>query len=189
MANNGPQLCLQLDKRELTTGQVAKLCKVAPRTVAKWCDAWRDTNGAKGLKNHRLPYSLDRRIIAKDLEEFCVLHGMNIPWNVSRHILAFCSIMHAAELEGIEHADNMYDAGKLVGACEFTHAVLDDCFGIACMQKVAKELVAKFKDCQVVYICSESVDPTSIPLDIGGRKKAVVFQAPVNYERVKAYLQ
>ena len=38
-----------------TTGQVAKICKVAPRTVSKWFDSGR-------LKGYRIPGSQDRRI-------------------------------------------------------------------------------------------------------------------------------
>ena len=37
-----------------TTGQVAKICKVAPRTVSKWFDSGR-------LKGYRIPGSQDRR--------------------------------------------------------------------------------------------------------------------------------
>ena len=38
-----------------TTGQVAKICKVAPRTVSKWFDSGR-------LRGYRIPGSQDRRI-------------------------------------------------------------------------------------------------------------------------------
>jgi len=34
-----------------TTGQVAKICKVAPRTVSKWFDSGR----FEGLSNSRFP--------------------------------------------------------------------------------------------------------------------------------------
>jgi excisionase family DNA binding protein len=40
---------------QLTTGEVAKLFRVAPRTVAKWFDAGR-------LKGYRIPGSQDRRV-------------------------------------------------------------------------------------------------------------------------------
>jgi hypothetical protein len=48
----------------LTTGDVAAICKVAPRTVAKWIDS-----GA--LRGYRIPGSLDRRVPLKHLIEFC----------------------------------------------------------------------------------------------------------------------
>ena len=42
-------------KTIFTTGQVAKICKVAPRTVSKWFDSGR-------LRGYRIPGSQDRRI-------------------------------------------------------------------------------------------------------------------------------
>ncbi len=53
----------------LTTGQAAKICKVAPRTVSKWFDSGR-------LKGYRLPDSNDRRIPREYLIEFLKEHGM-----------------------------------------------------------------------------------------------------------------
>lgn len=53
-----------------TTGQVAKICHVAPRTVAKWFDA-----GI--LKGFRVPMSEDRRIPRLELLRFLKQHGMD----------------------------------------------------------------------------------------------------------------
>ena len=55
--------------RDLTTGDVAKVCGVAPRTVAKWCNS-----GV--LPNYRLPLSRDRRIRPADLVEFANKYGL-----------------------------------------------------------------------------------------------------------------
>jgi len=52
-----------------TTGQVAKICKVAPRTVSKWFDSGR-------LKGYRIPGSQDRRIPREYLIRFLKEHGM-----------------------------------------------------------------------------------------------------------------
>jgi excisionase family DNA binding protein len=52
-----------------TTGQVAKICKVAPRTVSKWFDSGR-------LKGYRIPGSQDRRIPRDSLIKFLKEHGM-----------------------------------------------------------------------------------------------------------------
>lgn len=43
-----------------TTGQTAKICQVAPRTVSKWFDSGR-------LRGYRIPGSQDRRIPEKYL--------------------------------------------------------------------------------------------------------------------------
>ena len=52
-----------------TTGQVAKICKVAPRTVSKWFDSGR-------LSGYRIPGSQDRRIPRDSLIKFLKEHGM-----------------------------------------------------------------------------------------------------------------
>lgn len=52
-----------------TTGQVAKICKVAPRTVAKWFDSGR-------IKGFRIPGSQDRRFPREYLIKFLKEHGM-----------------------------------------------------------------------------------------------------------------
>ena len=56
-------------KKVFTTGQVAKICKVAPRTVSKWFDSGR-------LRGYRIPGSQDRRIPREYLIKFLKEHGM-----------------------------------------------------------------------------------------------------------------
>src|SRR5689334_21122770 len=56
-------------KDVLTTGEVAKICNVAPRTVSKWFDS-----GA--LRGYRIPGSKDRRIPINQLIRFMKQHGM-----------------------------------------------------------------------------------------------------------------
>ena len=56
-------------KKVFTTGQVAKICKVAPRTVSKWFDSGR-------LRGYRIPGSQDRRIPREHLIQFLKEHGM-----------------------------------------------------------------------------------------------------------------
>ena len=59
----------EISMKTYTTGQVAKLCDVSGRTVAKWVDLGR-------LKGYRIPCSLDRRIPHEDLVSFLKDHGM-----------------------------------------------------------------------------------------------------------------
>ena len=56
-------------KNVLTTGDVAKICNVAPRTVSKWFD-----NGQ--LRGYRIPGSKDRRIPVSELIRFMKVHNM-----------------------------------------------------------------------------------------------------------------
>jgi len=57
------------DKNVLTTGDVAKICNVAPRTVSKWFDSGQ-------LKGYRIPGSKDRRIPVTELVRFMRAHNM-----------------------------------------------------------------------------------------------------------------
>jgi excisionase family DNA binding protein len=60
------------NKSVLTTGEVAKICNVAPRTVSKWFDTGQ-------LRGYRIPGSKDRRIPLDQLLRFMHAHG--IPLN------------------------------------------------------------------------------------------------------------
>ena len=56
-------------KNVLTTGDVARICNVAPRTVSKWFDSGQ-------LKGYRIPGSKDRRIPVSELIRFMKAHNM-----------------------------------------------------------------------------------------------------------------
>lgn len=56
-------------KDVLTTGQVAQLCNVAPRTVTKWFDSGQ-------LGGYRIPGSKDRRIPQSELIRFMKAHDI-----------------------------------------------------------------------------------------------------------------
>jgi excisionase family DNA binding protein len=59
-------------KSVLTTGEIAKICSVAPRTVSKWFDSGQ-------LRGYRIPGSRDRRVPIEQLVRFMRAH--NIPLN------------------------------------------------------------------------------------------------------------
>ncbi|MCD6304280.1 MAG: helix-turn-helix domain-containing protein [Planctomycetes bacterium] len=56
-------------KDVLTTGEVARICRVAPRTVSKWFDTGK-------LRGYRIPGSRDRRIPRRQLLAFMRAHGI-----------------------------------------------------------------------------------------------------------------
>lgn len=58
---------MSTEKDVLTTGEVAKICNVAPRTVSKWFDSGQ-------LKGYRIPGSKDRRIPSNELYRFMKAH-------------------------------------------------------------------------------------------------------------------
>jgi len=64
------------DKDVLTTGEVARICNVAPRTVSKWFDSGQ-------LRGYRIPGSKDRRIPLNALIKFMKSHGIPMDGLVS----------------------------------------------------------------------------------------------------------
>lgn len=60
---------MPIEKDVLTTGEVAKICNVAPRTVSKWFDSG-------SLRGYRIPGSKDRRIPVTELIKFMRAHGI-----------------------------------------------------------------------------------------------------------------
>jgi hypothetical protein len=62
----------QLHSKVFTTGDVAKMLTVAPRTVSKWFDSGL-------LKGYRIPLSNDRRIPRASLVRFLIDQKMPIP--------------------------------------------------------------------------------------------------------------
>lgn len=65
-----PRVVKPLSERKVfSTGQVAALCHVSPRTASKWIDSGR-------LPGYRIPGSTDRRVTRDALVAFLTLHGM-----------------------------------------------------------------------------------------------------------------
>jgi len=64
------------EKDVLTTGEVAKICNVAARTVSKWFDSGQ-------LEGYRIPGSKDRRIPVQGLMKFMQAHGIPLDGLIS----------------------------------------------------------------------------------------------------------
>lgn len=67
--NVPPEARMARNKDVLTTGEVARICKVAPRTVTKWFDSGQ-------LHGYRIPGSKDRRIPVTQLIRFMRQNNM-----------------------------------------------------------------------------------------------------------------
>jgi excisionase family DNA binding protein len=105
----------------LTTGQVAKICNVAPRTVSKWFDSGQ-------LRGYRIPGSKDRRIPLSQLIRFMRAH--NIPTDEletgQTHILIvdgdpvltdmLKEFLEADSSYRVSTATSAFEAGMLVGS-------------------------------------------------------------------------
>ena len=98
----------------LTTGQVARICHVAARTVTKWFDTGK-------LRGYRIPGSRDRRIPMDQLIAFMKANDMPMDAldGATRKVLVFDPEVPAAvsnELSGMENyevriAATCFDAG------------------------------------------------------------------------------
>lgn len=115
------------NKQNMTTGEVGRLCGVAPRTVTKWFDSGH-------LRGWRIPGSNDRRFHRDDVLAFLVASGM------ARHaaklraagsvVLWGCSDALSACLEtrGLRPvpAEHEFGVGVLFAAEEAPRAVVID---------------------------------------------------------------
>ncbi|HOW70180.1 MAG TPA: response regulator [Phycisphaerae bacterium] len=80
-------------KAVLTTGEVAKICKVAPRTVSKWFDTGQ-------LRGYRIPGSRDRRIPLPQLVRFMKVHGIPLD-GIETGLMRILIVDHEADLAGL----------------------------------------------------------------------------------------
>lgn len=127
-ADDGP--AASPDGVVLTTGKVAALCGVAPRTATKWCDA-------DGLPHWKLPCSPDRRIFAHELRAFLLRHNAHVPAELDalcglrrELVLYHCPAALADALAGraparveVRVVEDAWDLGRLF-ARPFTGGVL-----------------------------------------------------------------
>ena len=109
---------MQKRKDVLTTGQVAEICNVAPRTVTKWFDSGR-------LKGYRIPGSKDRRIPTNELIRFMKAHDIptddlelgkmrilviDSSWEAGEEM---ASALQAKRNYEVQTAQNSFDAGLI----------------------------------------------------------------------------
>jgi len=92
-------------KNVLTTGDVARICNVAPRTVSKWFDTGQ-------LRGYRIPGSKDRRIPLSELIRF--MKANNMPGTALQ--VGGIRILMVDNLE--ESASTLADALKTRGGYE-----------------------------------------------------------------------
>lgn len=100
-----------------TTGNVAKLCRVAPRTVSKWFDT-----GA--LVGYRIPGSQDRRIGRVNLIRFMEKTGM------PTHELGEEAVFHRVHLIGFDGhvAKRIENVSARHSRCETSNSILGGAF-------------------------------------------------------------
>ncbi len=115
-------------KDVLTTGQVAEICNVAPRTVTKWFDSGQ-------LKGYRIPGSRDRRIPTGELIRFMKAHDMptdSLEMGTMRVLVidgdqgrseALAQLLRDSRDYAVHAAENSFDAG-LIAQKMLPHVIL-----------------------------------------------------------------
>lgn len=92
-------------KNVLTTGEVARICNVAPRTVSKWFDSGQ-------LRGYRIPGSKDRRIPLNQLLRFMRAHGIpleNVEQGAKRILIIDADREFGIALAQALECDNNYE--------------------------------------------------------------------------------
>ena len=159
-------------KNVLTTGQVAQLCNVAPRTVTKWFDSGQ-------LGGYRIPGSKDRRIPQNELIRFMKAH--NIPTgdlekgklriliidSRTEYARRFADQLQTQGSFEIQCAHNSFDAGMV--ALKFSPNII-------LIDLMSREIDAD-NLCKYVRDCEDLADCTLIALAGGlGPKEVTTLQ-------------
>ena len=109
-------------KDVLTTGEVARICNVAPRTVSKWFDSGQ-------LRGYRIPGSKDRRIPMDQLVRFMQAHGMplnGLEGTGTRVLLVDANQQHPQLLADILNKDNRFEVRT--AECGFDAGIIAEQF-------------------------------------------------------------
>lgn len=154
----------------LTTGQVAKICNVAPRTVSKWFDTGK-------LRGYRIPGSRDRRIPLDQLIRFMRAHGLpleGLDGGVHRVLIAHLDEELTAWLEQALVQQGQYEVQA--ARCAFStgfqaslfkpHTILIDPYGL----KVDPAQLSHFLK------CSEDLAGTKLVALCRGLSQSQVYE-------------
>lgn len=140
-----------------TTGQVAKLCKVAPRTVTKWFDSG-------SLRGYRIPGSQDRRIPRENLIRFLKENGMplgeleNVALgkvllvDVDPHLRASLASYLDENSFKLDHATNSFEAGIKARSMAPDCVVLDSSVSLDTVVQIARSLKHGPDNAEVILI-------------------------------------
>lgn len=167
--------------RALTTGQISRICGVAPRTVSKWFDSGR-------LKGYRLPGSTDRRVYADDLAAFMLGAGMRVPADLAPPPgpVVIYGLSELVPPEGCTVAATAFDLGALVGSGPIAAAVLGDDDGSQAVIAAAVLIRGRNPEARLFFALSPDVSPVVLAAAGFGDCPCVV--RPVAREKIPAML-
>lgn len=158
MARKGWTARLMEARGVLTSGEVAKVCMCAQRTVSKWIDSGR-------LKGYRMPGSNDRRVTAADLVSFLRDNGMPVPREIMCGARVTYGLTLPAPVPGWDHCD-AFQLGELCSTKPVLAAVLGDEWGVAAAVKAADHIRRNNPDAVVVFVLDPSNAAATVPGEV-----------------------
>ena len=185
-------------KKVFTTGQVAKICKVAPRTVSKWFDSGR-------LVGYRIPGSQDRRIPREHLIRFLKEHQMPLG-DLEEEALAkvlmigadrmlidrLCTLMPESEDYKVEIAHSGFEAGIQAESFHPDAILLDLGMGRSEGLQIVSNLRRNgaYDRCVIIGLASEDeADPDSLTEHGFNEVFKKPFDAALLSERVRTLIR
>jgi excisionase family DNA binding protein len=152
-------MALTNHKEVLTTGEVAKICHVAPRTVSKWFDSGK-------LRGYRIPGSRDRRIPLAQLVAFMRAHGIpleGLDGGTCRVLIVAADVspavvedLDATNRYTVETAANGFEAGVVIQQFRPQAVVLDfedRAEAVAICRNIRSS--ADFEGIRIILACNE----------------------------------
>ena len=170
-----------------TTGQVAKICKVSPRTVCKWFDAGR-------LHGYRIPGGQDRRILRGELIRFLKAHGMPlgelddecsygilIVGAEPRFVDGLCELLSDDDRLRCVAVETSFDAGIQVESCHPHTIVVDLAMGRCESMQMVQSLRRKSEFAAVPIMALANEDEAT-PESLTHHSFVEVFQKPFDLQ-------
>lgn len=155
------------DQPVFTTGQVAKICHVAPRTASKWID--------KGLlQGYRLPGTKDRRVSREALVSFMEGNKIVTGSIISRIVLLSVDTELASAISNagmdVRVLESFFDLGEQLHVCAPHAVVVDFSLGIEAEQVLERcairfPKVRRFAITDGGKICGKALETFSRPFD------------------------
>jgi excisionase family DNA binding protein len=154
---------MKKNRQVYTTGEVAKICQVAPRTVSKWFDSGK-------LRGYRIPGSQDRRIPKDQLIRFMKEFGMPLNgleqegWHKvlvvgaeSLFLDRLKELLPEDEDYKYEVAHSGFTAGQLASSFHPDTIIIDLAMGRSDALSIAQVLRRneQFKEAQIIALASE----------------------------------
>lgn len=146
-------------KTVFSTGQIARMLNVAPRTVTKWFDK-------KMMDGYRIPGSTDRRVTAVALLSFLRSNGLPIPDGLEHRGKAVVMFVGRRGVEddgwSAFSAPDAFTAGMLCGRGGTPDAVVVD-IGAAILEVEARSIARHFRDLGVRVMIGLKCEDDSEP--------------------------